>query len=124
MARQAHGTIWQDLHSLIAAKRLEVAEIELQAAILGRDDVLDLAAVSVLAIGSKAHDFALIAIFRIADEFTNHRIEASQRVRKEDPVQHVNLVALTASSHRRDEIAGTVIAEARRFLPRRAVVRA
>src|SRR5579864_3703061 len=119
MAGQAHGTIWQDLHSLIAAKRLEVAEIELQAAILGRYDLLDLAAVRVLAVRCKAHDLAFIAIFRVADEFTNHRVEASQRVREEYPVQHLNLVSLTTSSHRRDEIAGAVVTEARRFLPRR-----
>ena len=46
------------------------------------------------------------------------------RLREEDPVQHLNLVSLTTSGHRRDEIARTVVTETRSLLPRRAVVRA
>src|SRR6266536_4017270 len=42
MPCQAHGSIGQDLHSLVASERLEVAHVELQISILERENVLDL----------------------------------------------------------------------------------
>ena len=124
MARQLNGSVWQHLHTLVAAERLEIAQIKLKATIFRRYDLADLFAISVFAVRSKSHHFAFIAVFAIADEFANHGIETAQRVRKEYAVEHFNLVALTAGHHRGNKIARTVIAESSRLFPRRTVVRA
>src|SRR5580704_2449019 len=120
MPRQAHRSIRQDLHPLIAAQRLEVTEIEMESTVFGYDDLAKLVAIliSVLAIRGEAHHFALVAVFRVADEFADHGVKAAKRVRQKHAVEHFDFVALTAGHHGGDEVAGTVVAEPRRLLPR------
>src|SRR5437764_12051736 len=67
VASQANRTIGQHLHSLVAAERLKVTEIQLESAIPGRDNLPDLIEISGLAIWRKAHDLALVPIMRVAD---------------------------------------------------------
>src|SRR6266567_6196330 len=122
MARQFHRSVRQDLHSLIAAQRLEVAQVKLETAILWRHNFADLVAVSIFTVGSEAHDLAFIAVFAVSDEFANHGIDAAQRVRQEDAVENFNLAAFATGHHRGNEIAGPVVAESRGLLPWRAVV--
>src|SRR5690349_9427797 len=117
MASQAHGAVGQHLHPLITAKRLEVAEIELKPAIHRRHDLRNLTTISFLAVWCESHNFAFIAIFRVADELANHGVDAAQRMRKKDAVDHFDLIAFAARHHRRDEVSGTVITEAGRLLP-------
>src|ERR1044071_2500181 len=124
MASQAHGTVGQHLHPLITAKRLEVAEIELKPAVLRRHDLRSLTTIGVLAVRCESPNFAFIAIFRVADELANHGVDAAQRMRKKSALQHFDLITLAARHHRRNEVTGTVITEASRLLPWRAVVRA
>ena len=81
-------------------------------------------AVSIFAVRRQAHYFAFVPVLRVTDELADHRIETTQRVWEKDAIQHLDVVALTARHHRRDEITRAVIAEARRLLPRRAVIRA
>src|SRR4051795_9259074 len=122
MPRKPHGAIRQDLHALIAAERLEVTEIKLETAIPDRDDFLDLAAVRVLAIRSKPHHFPFIAVFGVADEFADHRVETPQGVRKEHAVEDLYVVAFAGSHHCRNEVARTVVAKPCGFFPWRAVI--
>ena len=124
MAGQFHRTIVQDLHSLIAAEWLEITKVKLEATIAGPNDLADLVAIGVLAIRREAHHFAFVAILAVANELANHGVDAAQRVRQEHAIENFNLVAFATRHHRRNEIAGTVVAETRGFLPGRTVVRA
>ena len=122
MPRQANRAVRQHLHPLVAAERLEITEIQLEAGILRRNDVGDLVAIRVPAIRGQAHHFTFIAIFQIADELADHRVEAAQGVRQENTLQHFNVVALAARHHGGDEVSRTVVTEARSLLPGRAVI--
>src|SRR5579871_2341053 len=75
--RQTNSSIWKNLHALIASQRLEVAEIQAEAPVLHANKLINLLAECVPAIGSQAHDFAFVAIFRVADEFADHRVQAA-----------------------------------------------
>src|ERR1700688_601087 len=83
MACQTYRSIRQDLHPLITAQGFEVTQVQLKTAVFRRDNLRDLIAVRVPTIRCKAHDFAFVAVLRIADEFANHGIDAAERVRKE-----------------------------------------
>ena len=76
MARQSHRAVGQHLHALIAAERLEITQVELEAAILGRNDLANLIAISIFSVGSEAHDLAFIAILAVADELADHGVES------------------------------------------------
>src|SRR4030088_3139329 len=78
MTSQANRSIGQDLHALIAAERLKIAEIQFKTAILRSDKLGDLIQKSFFTVRSQAHNFAFIAIFAVSDEFANHRIETAQ----------------------------------------------
>src|SRR5579859_791547 len=121
---QLNGPVGQHLHALIAAQWLEITQVELKPAALCGDDPVDLADIGFCAVGCQPHDLALISVLCIADEFANHGIEATQRVRKKDTLQHINLIALTACHHGGDEISGTVVAETGGLFPGRAIVSA
>src|SRR5579864_5186207 len=123
MPCQANRTIRQNLHALIAAKRFEVTEIKLQPAVLWRYDLADFIAVRCLAVRRKAHHLTFVAILRVANEFANHRVYASERVWEEDTIENLYVAALATRHHRGNEIARAVVAEACSFLPRRAIVR-
>src|SRR6266566_4145959 len=92
MARKADSTIGQDLHSLIAAKRLEIFEIELEVAVLQ------------------------------ADELTDHGVKTAERVRQKHTIQDFDVISFTARHHGRNEVAGAVVAETCGPFPRRAVI--
>ena len=124
MSRQGHCAIGLDLHTLVAAERLKKIEIEFEPISLRHQQVANLLAIRVFTIGSEAHHLAFIAIFAVADEFANHGIEAAQRMRQEDAIQHLYVISFTTCHHRGDEISRAVIAEPRGLLPRRTVVRA
>src|SRR5437870_13845166 len=70
-----HCPVRLNLHSLVAAKRLEIIKIELEAAVFEPNNFANLAAIRVLAIRREAHDLALIAVFLIADEFADNSVE-------------------------------------------------
>src|SRR5271170_311678 len=122
MPCQANGSVGQHLHSLAAPKRLEVTHVELEVAIFERKDFSNLVDISVFSVWSQTHDFAFIAIFSVADEIADHGVETAQRMRQEHSVEHLNFMALAARHHGGDEISRTVVAEARRLFPRRAVI--
>src|SRR5262249_22742899 len=65
---QTDRSVRQYLHSLVAAERLEIAEIELESAIVRRDDFTDLVETGRLAEGRKAHDLTFVTVLRVADE--------------------------------------------------------
>src|SRR5208283_3030293 len=122
MPCQAHGSVGEDLHPLIAAEWLEVAHVEPKGAVLERNDSADLLDERVFAVGREPHHFAFIAVFLVADEFANHGVKAAERVRQEDAVENVDVVALAARHHSGNEITGAVVTEARSFFPWRAVI--
>src|ERR1017187_10957027 len=99
-----------------------MVEVKLETAIPRRHDLADLIAISLFAIGCKTHDFAFIAVLAVADELANHGVNAAQRVRKEDAVENFNLIAFATSHHRRNKIAGSIVAEAGSFLPRGTII--
>lgn len=123
MPRQAYCSVGQYLHSLIASKRLEVAHVELEAAVLQRGNLADFIDVGVFPVGGETHDFALITIFFVADEIADHGVKTAERMGKENAFEDVDVIALATRHHGGNEVAGTVIAEACRFFPGRAVVR-
>ena len=45
MARQAHRSVRQNLHALIAAQRLEITRVQLESTILGSNDLAELIAI-------------------------------------------------------------------------------
>src|SRR5579862_382099 len=122
VAGQLPGAVRQYLHALIAPEWYEIFQVQMEAAILWCHHFADLIAIRLLAVGRKAHHLAFIAVLCVPDEFTNHRIDAAERVRKEDTIENFNFVAFAARHHGGNEIAGTVIAEARGLLPWRAVI--
>src|ERR1700722_3377197 len=124
MPRQTDRSVGQDLHALIASQGLEVTEVQLESAIFREDDLEELVAIRrvIFAVRSKTHDLALVAVFRIADEFANHGVDTAERMGQEHAVEHFDLVALASRHHGGDEVAGAVITEARSFFPRGAVV--
>jgi len=65
---------------------------------------------------------ARVMVGLVADELADHGVEAAQRVRQENAFQHLDIAALATRHHGRNKVAGAVIAEARRSLPRRAIV--
>ena len=103
MASQPNRAIGQHLHALIAAQRLEVGEIKLETAVSRGDNLRNLTAVRIFAIRRQAHDLAFVPVLRVADEFTDHRIETAQRVGEKDAIQHLDVVPLTARHHGRHE---------------------
>src|SRR5437667_9431652 len=122
MARKADSTSGQDLHSLIAAKRLEIFEIELEVAVLQADDLGKLTTIRILAVGREAHNLAFIAILPVADELTDHGVKTAERVRQKHTIQDFDVISFTARHHGRNEVAGAVVAETCGPLPRRAVI--
>src|SRR5215471_17500391 len=100
MSGETDCAIRQDLHSLIAAERLKVAEIQLKSVTVGGNDFLNLAAICISPVRSKTHDFAFITVLAVPDEFANHGVKASERVRKENAIEDVNLITLAPSGHR------------------------
>ena len=104
MARQPHCSIRQNLHSLIAAQRLEVAQVELEAAVLWRNNFADLIAIRIFAVRGKTHDFAFVAVLAIADKFANHRVDTAERVRKKHALEHFDVIALATCHHARYKI--------------------
>src|SRR5260370_38587337 len=117
VARQLHSAIRQDLDSLIAAERLEIAKIQSESAVRRRRDLADLVAIRVLPIRRQSHDLAFVAVVAVADEFANHGVNAAQRVRKKDAIKNLNFVAFATGHHRRNKVARTVIAESGCFFP-------
>src|SRR5579862_7374417 len=99
MAGQAYGAVGKNLHSGIAAERLEITEIELETGVGRRDDSLQLPAIRITAIRRETHDLAFIAIFGVADELADHGVCATERVREEHTIQNFNLAAFAASGH-------------------------
>src|SRR5579872_2381595 len=122
VAGKLHGSIRENLHSLIAAKRLEIPEIQKESVIFWRDDFGDLLAIGIFSVRRQSHHFAFIAIFRVADEFADHRVKAAQRVREKHAIEDIDVIPFAARHHGRNEITGAVITEARSLLPRGAVI--
>src|SRR5690348_11603030 len=96
--------IARDLHSLVAAERHEVIEIQLEVSVPRKDDFADGLAVSVTAIGGEAHDLAFIAILLVADELAHHGVKAAQGVGNENAVEHLDFISLAACEHGGHEI--------------------
>ena len=99
MPRQTHRSVRQHLHPLVRPQRLEVTKIQLEARAHRLHQSAHLLQIRWLAIRRKPHHFAFIAIFRIPDEFADHRIETAERVWQVDAIEHVNLIALAARHH-------------------------
>ena len=93
MPRQPHRSVGQNLHALAAAKRFEVTHVQLKAAILQRDNLLNLLHVCIFAVWSQAHDLAFIAILPVSDEVANHGVKAAKRVREKNAVEYLNFDA-------------------------------
>src|SRR5215467_5970463 len=91
---QAHRSIRQHLHTLVAAERLEVTEVELKAIILRRNDFADFIEVGGLAVRRKPHDLAFVTVLRIADELADHRVHAAKRVRQKNAIENLDLISL------------------------------
>src|SRR5579859_7374924 len=111
MPRQLDRPIRLDPHALIAAERFEKVEIQRKSRIPGHQQFANLFAVSVAAIGRKAHDFAFIAIVAVSDELANHRIKAPQRMGQEYSIEHLDVSAFATRHHGGDEISRSVVAE-------------
>src|SRR6266550_3753284 len=117
MPCQPDSSIGQHPHSLIAPQWLEVVEVELKTSVSKKGNFSHPPTISRLAIRSKPHDFAFIAIFLVADEFTNHGVEAAQGVWQIDPIKDFDLVVFATGHHGGDKIARSVVTKARSFFP-------
>src|SRR5689334_1046396 len=118
MPRQLDRSVWLNLHTFVAAERLEIFKIEFKSGSAGHQQVAHLADICVLAVRSESHNFAFIPIFVVADELANHGVEAAERMGEEHAVEHLNIALLAARHHRGDKITGAVVAESGRLLPR------
>src|ERR1022692_1146072 len=121
MPCQTHRSVRENLHPLTAPQRLEVTHVELKVAILEPNNLSNFIDVGVFPVGRETHDFAFIAIFSVANEIANHGVKASEGVRQENAVEHLNFSALAARRHGGNKISRTVVAEACRLFPWRAV---
>src|ERR1700733_3816678 len=84
MAGKANRSIGQNLHALIAAQRLEVTRIQLKAVVFGLNNLRNLIPVRIFPIRREAHDFAFVTVLVVANEFANHGVNTTQRMRKKD----------------------------------------
>src|ERR1022692_1286043 len=105
------------MHALIAAQGLEETAIEVEAAISQANNVVQLVAICVLAVGREAHHLAFISVLLVADELANHGIETAQRVGQENAIEYLNPIAFAAGHHGGNEVSGAVVTEARGFIP-------
>ena len=84
---------------------MEEIEIKLESGGAGHEQLAYLLDVCVLAVRSESHDLAFVSVLVVADELANHGVEAAERVRQEDPVENVDVSAVTMSHHRGNEIS-------------------
>src|SRR5205823_8774758 len=116
---QVNRTVGHYLHALVAAEGHEVVEIQMEVTVTKLDDLAQGIAICLPTIWGKPHNFAFITILFIADELTQHGVEAAQRMREKHTVKDFNVISFAARHHGRNEITGTVIAESCGSLPRR-----
>src|SRR5207248_11574142 len=102
---------------------LEVIEIEMEISVFQADDLGNITAIGVFAVGSQAHHLSFVTIFLVADKLADHGVETAKRVREVNAIENVNFVSFATRHHGGDKITRTVITEARSTVPRRAVVR-
>src|SRR6202035_4688142 len=124
MPRQLHPAIRHNPHSLIASERLEKTAVKIKAPVSQTNNIRQPIAKPVRAIWREPHDFAFIAILRVADELANHGIKTAQRIRQEHTIEHFNLVPFATRHHRGNKISRPVVTEAGSLLPRRAIISA
>src|SRR5581483_5991758 len=122
MAGKMDDAIAGDLHALVAAERHEVIEIQLKVSVARKDNLAHRIAVGVTAIGREAHHFAFVAVLLVTNELAHHGVEASQRMRNENTVEHLDFVSLAACKHGGHEVTRAVIAEAGGLVPPGAVI--
>src|SRR3954447_14181812 len=99
MPGQCNRAVRLDLHSLIAADGLEVIQVKLRAGGASHEQLANLLAVSIFAVWRQSHDLAFVAIFVVADEFANHRVEASKGMRQKNAIEDVDITALASRHH-------------------------
>src|SRR5581483_10822821 len=78
MWSELYGSIGKDLHSLGAAQRFEILQVEMEVAVPEADDISHFAAEGVLSVRRQPHDFAFVSILLVTDELANHGVEASE----------------------------------------------
>ena len=86
-------------------------------AISKAENLSNFLAVSIISVRREAHHFAFIAVLAVANELANHGVEAAERVRQKNAVEHLDLIAFTPGHHGGNEITGTVITETSSPLP-------
>src|SRR5260370_29469807 len=95
----------------------EVIEIELEAPTrLETDNAFKEIVIGGLAVGSKAHDLAFIAVLIVADELADHSVDNSQGMGKENTVQDLDVGATAQGSQRRRKVAEAVDAQDSRLI--------
>ena len=102
----------------------EVVEAELEHRPVELHELAHLVEVARLAVGREAHHLALVAVVREAEPLRDRGVEDPERVRVEDALEHLELVAVALGEHRRGEVAEAVDGEDRGVLERRDEERA
>jgi hypothetical protein len=102
----------------------EVVQPELEQRPVELDEPAHLVEVHRLAVRSEAHDLSLVAVVREAEPLRDRRVEDPERVREENPVEHLELVVAPVREHRAREVSEAIDRHHRGLVVRRDEERA
>ena len=97
----------------------EVVEVELEQRPVELHELAHLREVPRRPVRREAHHLALVAVVRKAEPLRDGGVEDAERVRVDDALEHVEVVAVALREHRRREVAEAVDREDGRVLERR-----